>query len=61
MRKARPLQCQDGHHDMAKAPWDALRLARVTAPVAGGPFNVAAAVFMVWTPRVGRITRLSAP
>lgn len=36
MRKARPLQCQDGHHDMAKAPWDALRLARVTVPVAGG-------------------------
>ena len=36
MRKARPLQCQDGHHDTAKAPWDVSHLAYVTALVACG-------------------------
>lgn len=36
MRLARPLQCQDSHHDTAKAPWDVFHLACVTALVACG-------------------------
>ena len=36
MRKARPLQCQDGHRGTAKAPWDLSRLAHGIARVACG-------------------------
>ena len=36
MRKARPLQCQESHHNTAKRLCAALRLARVTALVACG-------------------------
>ncbi|KLK89909.1 hypothetical protein AA309_28710 [Microvirga vignae] len=35
MRKARPPQYPDGHHDTAKAPWDTLRLAYVIALACG--------------------------
>ena len=34
MRKVRPLQSQDSHHDTAKAPWDVSRLVHVLALVA---------------------------
>jgi hypothetical protein len=44
MRKPRPFQCQVSHHDTAKAPWDAPRLGRVTALVAGSLTLLLAAI-----------------
>jgi len=44
MRKARPDQCQDGHPDTAKAPWDLFHLAHGIARVACGLALLLAAI-----------------